>query len=385
MKHLNTLGIYILVIILIIMNFSTFSNEVKELNTNVVGIHSQQQINMTKKYIKEKKEPYYSAYYQLLSIADRALDNNIVPNRSLYIPPTYEDGKGHNEASKYLMSNAYDSYALALAWRLSNNEKYAKAAIKILDSWAYVNKDLSKRFDTPLVMAYGGVGFIYAASLLSNYEDWNQFHFRSWVQSVYIPNILVLEDRNNNQGSWGNLAALASFEYLQENKKFKEEITRTKYLINIQINSTGILSKEVERGKDGMVYTYFSLAPLTQSMYLIYNVTGQNLFDVNTIEGEKIKRALDSFYVYASNQQKWPFYHGADLNNPSMVVPHNWPANLYEAMSTIYPSYYERLTVGYRPILGGYIRDRNQPSHLAWNFPSLLPPFKESGRLNATK
>lgn len=380
MNRLNVLGIYILIITLIIMNFSSSSNVVKELHTNVVGIHSKQQIDMTKKYIKEKKEPYYSAYYQLLSIADRALDHSIIPNRSLYIPPTYEDGKGHNEASKYLMSNAYDSYALALAWKLSNNEKYAKAAIKILDSWAFINKDLSNEFDTPLVMAYGGVGFIHAASLLSNYERWNQLHFQNWVKSVYIPNVLVLKDRNNNQGSWGNLAALASFEYLQEDENFKEEMMRTKYLIDIQIDSNGILSKEVERGKDGMVYTYFSLAPLTQSMYLIYNVTGQNLFDVNTIEGRKIKKALDSLYVYASKQQKWPFYDGSDLNNPSMVAPHNWPANLYEAMSNIYPSYYERLTFGYRPILGGYIRDKNKPSHLAWNFPSLLPPFIESKR-----
>lgn len=371
----------IIILVSLFVLFSTifvFRSSISNLNKDDYqsALHPDEQIKTVKNKIKKKEEPYYSSYKEVISLADNYINSKAEPVYTTYVPPTYEDGEGHNEAKKTLMSNAYASYVLALSWKLTDNAKYAEKAIQILDNWAKENHFISERDDTPLVEAYGGLGFIYSGSLLKGYKNWDQEDFVKWVKNKYIPIVTVARNRTNNWGSWGNLALLASYSYLGYDKEFKSEINRTKYLILHQINSEGILEKEVSRKSGGMVYTYFSLVALTQSMYIIYNQTGINLFSEKTEEGRGINKALTYFYYYVKNPTQWPFYKNSDLNKPSMIASHNWPANLYKAMSGIYPAnQFGDLTINIEPIMGGYVKDRELPSHFAWNFPSLMTPI----------
>jgi len=222
------------------------------------------------------------------------------------------------------------------------------------------------------------VGLVNAALLLKDDESWDQTAFRKWVNDNYLPTVKIARDKENNWADWGNLASLASYSYLDKEEKFKKEVEYTKRLINKQIGVDGEMLQEITRKENSMYYTYFALAPLTQSMYMIYNQTEVNLFDTDTSEGKKVKRALDYYYYFVENPNEWPYYTEPNLNKPFAQTPNDyWPGSLFEAMSGIYPdSHYDKLVSKYRPILGGNAVGRG-PHHMAWNFPTLMKPNLE--------
>lgn len=367
--------IFILIIIFLLISLMWWNKWQKQ--NKSYGIYSQSSIDYAKDEIKNNKEPYVSAYKQLISLADKNLDDDINPVIFLHIPPANKNKQGHVDASKPLTQDAYHAYTLSLAWKLTDKQEYADKAKKILDTWAKNNKIISHKGDTPLVSSYGGVGLINAALLLKDDESWDQSSFRKWVKITYLPAIKVARDRENNWGAWGNLASLTSYSYLEDENGFQKEVKYTKHLINTQIGADGEMLKEISRKENSMFYTYFGLAPLTQSMYVIYNQTKLNLFDVNNSEGVKVKRALDYYYYFVEHPDEWPYYREANLNKPFVPQDGNWPISLYEAMSKVYPeSGYNSILFKYRPILGGYLNS-GQPHHMAWNFPTLMKPNLE--------
>jgi len=368
---------FTLIIITIIFLSSLMWWNQWERKSKSYGIYSERSIDYTKKSIRSNEEPYLSAYKQLISLADKSLESDINPVVFLRVPSANKNKQGHVDASKPLTEDAYHAYILSLAWKLTNKQQYEDKAKKILDAWANNNRLISHKEDTPLVSSYGGVGLINAALLLKDDENWNQSSFRTWVRTIYLPAIEVARNRENNWGAWGNLASLTSYSYLDDENSFQKEVKYTKQLINNQIGVDGEMLKEIPRKENSMFYTYFGLAPLTQSMYMIYNQTKVNMFDINTPEGAKIKRALDYYYYFVEHPDEWPHYREANLNKPFVPQDGYWPISLYEAMSKVYPkSRYNSIVSKYRPILGGYLNN-GKPHHMAWNFPTLMPPDLE--------
>jgi len=367
---------FIVVLILIFLIISLlFCWKRWSFDNQTYGIYTQKSINHTKDMVKAKKEPYVNAQQQLLSLADKALKEDVKTPFLLNIPPAYKDSEGHSKTSENLTKSAYNAYVLSLAWKLTDELKYKIRAQQILNIWTKNNRLISHKDDTPLVSAYGGVGFIYAGLLLKGDEQWDQSSFRKWVKLTYLPTVKVARDKENNWADWGNLASLAAYSYLDDKNKFNKEVKYTKHLIKTQIGIDGEMVKEINRQKNGMFYTYFALAPLTQSIDIIYNQTGVNMFDTKTKEGEKIKRALDNFYFYTNHPSQWPYYKLKDLSTPyKQSVYNNWSITLYEAMSGIYDDEnYRRYVASYRPVIGGYLTSET-PHHVVWNFPTLLKP-----------
>lgn len=114
----------------------------------------------------------------------------------------------------------------------------------------------------------------------------------------------------------------------------KEEIERNIKLIKgdlgDKIASDGHMPEEVRRGKNGLWYTYFSLAPMTASFWVTYNLTGENLF-LWEQEGKSVKKALDYLLRYQKSPSEWKWYEG-----PNVGTHATWPDNLLEAMAGIY-------------------------------------------------
>ncbi|MGG0485205.1 alginate lyase family protein [Priestia aryabhattai] len=369
-KKITVLLILIILIISLLFWWKRWS-----FDNQTYGIYTQKSINHTKDMVKDKKEPYFNAQQQLLSLADKALIEDVKAPFFLNIPQAYKDSEGHSKASENLTKSAYDAYVLSLAWKLTDELKYKIRAQQILNIWTKNNRLISHKDDTPLVSAYGGVGFIYAGLLLKGDEQWDQSAFRKWVKTVYLPTVKVARDKENNWADWGNLASLAAYSYLDDKNNFNKEVEYTKHLIKTQIGIDGEMVKETGRQKNSMFYTYFALAPLTQSVDVIYNQTGINMFDTTTKEGEKIKRALDNFYFYINHPNQWPYYKLKDLSLPyKQSIYNNWSISLYEAMSGIYDDEnYRQYVASYRPVIGGYLTSKT-PHHLVWNFPTLLKP-----------
>ncbi len=328
-----------------------------------------------KTQVNNKKDPTYTSYKNFIKLADSMLTKETSKVKNLIIPNAYSNKKKHIEYSKKITIDSYNAYTLALAWKLTSEKVYKDKAIEILTTWASSNKNILFVEDTSLVLAYGGIGLINAALLLED-EKWNEKEFDNWVEDKYLPAIQIARNKTNNWGNWGNLASLLSYRYLNMNDKFQEEVIQTKKLIKNQIDKNGKMVEEAGRGKYGLWYTYFALAPLTQSILVIYNETKINLFDNHSLEGRHIKLALDYLYYYTLHPEEWPNYEGDNLWRPQIKSTGiNWPSNLYEAINKFYPSEnYVFNNNQYMPSVGGYLSENGIPHHIAWSYPTFYRP-----------
>ncbi len=117
------------------------------------------------------------------------------------------------------------------------------------------------------------------------------------------------------------------------------------------------------RGRNGIWYTYFALAPLTAACQVAANARGVDLFHYKGADGAGIEEALDYLLRYSREPGEWPHCKGEDLALPGK---RQWPGNLYEAMSGVYGKReYEAWIANARPIM---VRGH----HYAWAVPSLL-------------
>ncbi|QIH35373.1 alginate lyase family protein [Sphingobacterium sp. DR205] len=330
-------------------------------------MHPITQIHDVKSQISKKSEPVYTAYKQLIILADSLLlaDHHAVEDFS--VPGFYSDKEGQRAMAKKLHADAFAAYCTALAYTLNGEEKYASKALYFINSWATINKKYSD-FDGPVVLSYAGAGLMIAAELLKNDPLWtknDRDHFKTWTMNVYQKATHFLRERPNNIADWARFANLLSANFLDDQKELSFTIALIKTDLFEKIAADGHLIEEVKRGEKGLWYTYFSLAPLTAAMWCIHNATGENLFAA-TKDGKSIKRAIDYLYYYNQHPTAWPWFKNPDVDIQDRTVG-VWPSNLFEAMKDIYhtPEFDSYLSI-YRPVV-------YKKNHFAWTFPTLMP------------
>jgi hypothetical protein len=327
------------------------------------GMHPTAQIVFVKQQIKTKSQPVYDAYKQLIITADSVAYHAHHALADFKVPGFYIDPATHRKNSSGFQSDSFDAYACALAYQLSGNEKYAKRSIGFLMAWATINEKYSD-FDGPLVMAYSGTGMIMAAELLLHDKKWSSSDrekFFSWVRNVYLKSCTEIRTRKNNWADWGRFGSVLCA-HLLDNEAEMTEVTRlVKSDLFLKIESDGHMPEETRREKNGIWYTYFSLAPITASLYVIYNTTGENIFELK--EGERsVRKALDYLFYYNEHPDEWSWY-----KNPNQGSPQSWPGNLFEAMSGVYgESRYAAYVEKSRPVC-------YPKHHFTWSFPTLMP------------
>jgi hypothetical protein len=331
------------------------------------GMHPEGQIARVKEEIKSKNPRITKAYKQLLIKADSAL---VVQNHALEdfsVPGRYKEPEQHKKNSQSLQVDAFNAYACALAYRLSGKEIYGQKACELLDAWAVINKKYSDN-DGPLVMAYSGTGLLNAALLLKKQPIWkesDQLQFAQWVKQVYNKSANEIRYRKNNWADWGRLASLLSAVYLEDKAEINKNIELIKSDLTSQISADGSMPEETKRGENGIWYTYFALAPITASAWIIYNETGEDLFH-QEIQNAGLKKALDYLLRYSKNPEQWPHFNNP--NKPAFSANlAGWPFNLFDAMGGIYGDKdYVQFASKYRPVIYDH-------HHFAWSFPTLMP------------
>jgi hypothetical protein len=212
-------------------------------------------------------------------------------------------------------------------------------------------------------MAYSGTAMIMAAELLLDYKKWTpdeREKFFVWVKDVYLKACNEIRTRKNNWADWGRLGSVLCAQLLDNEAEMAENVGLIKSDLFHKIADDGHMPEETRREKNGIWYTYFSLAPITSSMYVIYNSTGENLF--TSVEGEKsLKKALDYLFYYNQHPDEWTWF-----KDPRPGSSSSWPGNLFEALSGIYnePAW-ARYAETSRPIC-------YPKHHFAWSFPTLM-------------
>lgn len=343
------------------------------LTNSVHNTHPIAQLRHVKYSVARKVEPYYTAYTKLIGEADDIINQEYQHNAvsHLEIPGYYSDKEGHVAANAALVNDSYAAYANALSFRLSGDKKYGEKAIYVLNAWANENKTYSGA-DGALSIARAASGLMIAAELMSDTELWSspeRNQFVSWVTNVYqkAGNSIRFKDTNgnlilNNWADWGRYASILSASFTENRAEVDENIQMIKSDLFRKIAPDGHMPDEVSRGGTGTWYTYFSLSPLTAASWIAYNITGENLFALQSAEGASIKKAVDYILYYSRNPTEWPWDP-----NPERGAPQKWPGNLVEALYGVYnDADYRSYVVGSRPII-------YNDHHFTWTFPTLMP------------
>jgi len=347
--------------------FSFRTEEQVALNTpNVHHTHPIAQLRHVKYNITRKVEPFLTAYKKLIQDADEIIDQEKQENAvyDFHIPGYYGNEEAHRAAVASLVDDSYAAYANALAYRLSGDKKYGEKAIYFLNAWSSKNKRYSGA-DGHLAMTRAGSGLMIAAELMSSTTLWStteRNQFRYWVIDVYEKAGNELRNRVNNIGDWGRYASIMSASFTENRAAVDENIRLIKSDLFDRIAADGHMPHEVSRGGTGTWYTYFSLSPLTAASWIAYNITGENIFALESAQGASIKKAVDYILYYSINPTEWPWDP-----NPERGTPQKWPGNLVEALDGIYnePNY-RSYVAGSRPIV-------YKDHHFTWTFPTLMP------------
>ncbi len=327
------------------------------------SMHPFSQIAFVKKQIKEKQEPYLTAYRQLLYYADsiQALPQHAL--KDFAVPGFYDKPKEHQKNSLSIQQDAFGAYCSALAYQLSGQKKYGEKACFFLNAWAYTNTKYSEH-DGVLVMSYSGSGLLMAAELMSDTKIWtskDKTAFKAWVLQVYQKAANEIRIHKNNWADWGRLGSLLAASFLEDKAEVLQNVQLIKSDLFSKIASDGHMPLEVVRGNNGIWYTYFSLAPMTAACWLVYNLTGENLFVLES-NGASIKKALDYLLYYNDHPTEWKWDDHANVGSHS-----GWPDNLLEAMAGIYhDDSFVRYIEGSRPHI-------YPTHHFAWSFSTLMP------------
>src|SRR5699024_2848427 len=163
-----------------------------------------------KQHIQDKEEPWYSDYLKLR-------DN--VPNQQSsvdYVTNVHEgvgrgDPAGHGNIGDFEKAgNA--AYFNALQWVITGEDKFAKTATKILNSWSSELKVIDGR-DRILGAGINSVKLIEAAEILAyfdgGYDDFtmeNQSQMQRMLKNVVYPVIEDLGSPMIANGNWDTAA-----------------------------------------------------------------------------------------------------------------------------------------------------------------------------------
>lgn len=96
------------------------------------------------------------------------------------------------EADNYsrAMYDVAAAYQLGLRWKISGDNKYAEAAIKILNAWATTCKSINGDSNKFLAAGIYGYQFANAAEILRDYAGWAKEDFdvfKKWLSDIFYP------------------------------------------------------------------------------------------------------------------------------------------------------------------------------------------------------
>ncbi len=146
---------------------------------------SEARIEALREAVDEQEEPVWSAFQNLLAVADENRERTATVPEHWYVPGFYRDAEGHRRAKNGLRDDANAAYALALGYRLTGETAYAQAAIRLIDAWASDLQTLSRQDDSTLSFSYHFPALLFASRNASNAGNtsWNT----SWMKTAICP------------------------------------------------------------------------------------------------------------------------------------------------------------------------------------------------------
>lgn len=258
------------------------------------------------------EQPEVDAMADLLADAERLVGHVPQPVEPLRI---VDDG-GPFEA------DGSAAYALALAYRTSGDERFGRAAARILTAWM---DSVSRVEDicpdsgachTSLIVSRLGASFVFAADLLDGTPAWSgpeRVRLGRWLEQVILP---AASERTNNWGDAGTLLRVAITDFVGDAAGFERALGHWRALMDL-VESDGTIPEEARRGALGLQYTQEAL----QYKVAVAEIAGRRGVDLWSYEGSRggtLKAAIDLLARTWSDPDRWPY-------DPAVVVPRPGP------------------------------------------------------------
>ena len=164
--------------------------------THPCMLHTADDITRVKAKVESNAQPWKIGYDALVE----DVNINYTPNAK----ETVNRANGDDPST-----DAEMAYRLALMWRLTDDTKYADAAINILNAWARTNKTIkSSAGDEVISAGYSGYKYANAAELVRGYEGWTTEDFdafKAWMTDVVNPvcyEYLARHKGEDPKGAW---------------------------------------------------------------------------------------------------------------------------------------------------------------------------------------
>ncbi|KDQ14350.1 hypothetical protein BOTBODRAFT_32812 [Botryobasidium botryosum FD-172 SS1] len=156
------------------------------------------QLNFVREKVHAREQPWAKAYDDMMASKYASLSREPNPRATVECGPTSNPNIGCTDERQ----DAIAAYTLALAYFITQDEKYAVKAISIFDAWSTTIKSHTNS-NGPLQTGWSACSWAPAAEIIRHtYTGWSSSsieNFSKMLRDVYLP--VVIKGSKNN-GNW---------------------------------------------------------------------------------------------------------------------------------------------------------------------------------------
>ncbi|OKS87643.1 alginate lyase family protein [Mucilaginibacter polytrichastri] len=267
-----------------------------------------QEVSLNKDELKKlksmiaKDEAYQKVYEPLQSAADKSLTEEPNPIEKITSQGLLE-GNPAKTASLKAVQDCYKVYALAWAYRISEQKKYMDKATEFLIAWAKTNKATGDPIDeTKLEDMVTGYDL-----LRNSLSAENKTLIDQWFVSIAdseVNSISAKPGKGTAINNWNShrIKMITLIAYTLHTSKYDNYITtELEKQLAVNLNADGTTHDFIER--DAFHYHTYDIEPLLVTCIALYRATGKNYFEHQTPKGASIKKCADFMIPYMNGEK----------------------------------------------------------------------------------
>jgi hypothetical protein len=205
---------------------------------------SRAQLDFVRTKVNSGAQPWKSAYDQMMGSSYASLSRTAKPRSVVECGPYSNPNLGCTDERE----DAIAAYTDALAWYLTQDDRYAKKAIELMDAWSATITNHTNS-NAPLQTGWAGSSWSRAAELIkSTYTSWpNAGRFATTLRNVYLSKII---GGSNSNGNWELVmmeAAVGISVFLDDKASYDSAMARYRNRVAayVYLSSDGSLPKTV--------------------------------------------------------------------------------------------------------------------------------------------